>query len=455
MGSDLFHVAVTAKSPTAVSLKVKSVHPDSGTPRANESFGIMLLREAADTGAFSDAVSWDDALDNAWQKKFARGFISKIAARDVTEGKRPQATIDITVTNPAWLAHVEKGATWDSRAFSLVQKFDKASPIAPEGAARASTDADDAFLWAPRAAWGRGHDLKRAPELLEIPAYSPTAYTIGEKIAKPQTVPKDWIGRAVRAEMWGRTDDGTLVSCARGQVTMATMGPSSYGSGGSAAGWIARLVPKAGRRGTKLSYDTVLGRVKVAPVSVSVKGKRATLTYRVPPGPRTLPVEDKAGIMWALRSGLRDEHGHAYTRAGKQSAFVKQLATDLETLGGDEWSLLDRLADSYVRSFSVAIEPSADPDAATPAEAKAIVGGEWPLATLEIEMSDAKLLAHLEKLPPHFETRRVEPPARPKRTPKPATKQKQRARTARKKPTKKPPKKPSKTARSAKPARAR
>ncbi|HUR04484.1 MAG TPA: hypothetical protein VM347_18210 [Nonomuraea sp.] len=98
------------------------------------------------------------------------------------------------------------GDTWESYAYEDLYDLDDCPPIRPAESGPASGDPSEAFLYLPRAAWG--DLLETGPELLEIPAYSPSAYTTGDPVHDVKDVPADWIGRAARVTTELGGEDG-------------------------------------------------------------------------------------------------------------------------------------------------------------------------------------------------------------------------------------------------------
>jgi hypothetical protein len=62
-------------------------------------------------------------------------------------------TVAITVTNPAWVAHVAKGDRWASRAFPLISKCDKCAPISPGQDQSADEAKSNGFMVIPTEIW--------------------------------------------------------------------------------------------------------------------------------------------------------------------------------------------------------------------------------------------------------------------------------------------------------------
>ncbi|MBL9106280.1 MAG: hypothetical protein JNL82_35485 [Myxococcales bacterium] len=417
MGSDLFQVRVLAKKGTNAALQVVSVHPDSGAPPANESFVIQLLEEASSEGAFAAAVSFNDSLDSAWQTKYARGFISSVKATATKAGRRPSATLEITVTHPAWLAHIEKGSTWDSRAFIVTSRFSACEPIVPEvGETLVERDDDDDFwILVPRCAW-EDMDIAPGPDLLLVPAYAPTSYAVKETINKPTSIPKEWIGRAVRLTTASRTQDCVLLAVgAGGRAEWARMTDGSYGTGKGPVDSIGLLAPKKGRHGSRMSYQRLLGRRRARLVDTRRDGKVVELRYRIAPDLRTLntgnwpPSQRKRVGLDTLRSGLVDTEG-ALTTAGAATALGQSLIAAARRHGVEGWELDEKIAGDYIEKVEILAAEGHDLDAMPLGEVRAILSAEWPIATMRITATDAQWIAHIDEFPPTaMHTEVVEP----------------------------------------------
>ena len=434
MGSDLFQVKVLAKKGTDLTLHIASIHPDSGGPPANESFVIQLLEEASDEGPFAAAVSFNDTMDGAWQTKFARGFISAVKATATRAGRHPAATLEISVTHPAWIAHLKKGSTWASRAFAVARNFAACKPIAPEVGETLveGGGADDFWILVPRSSWD-DMDLPPSPELLVVPAYAPTSYAVKDLMTKPKAIPQEWIGRAVRIGSGTRTQDCVLLAVKPGgSGEWARMTDGGYGIGSGPVDSIALLVPKSGRQGTKMTYGKVLGRAKAPLVGTRRDGKVVELRYRLAPDLRTLSIDNssptarKCSALDALRSGLVDEDG-VLTKTGAATALGKSLTDAAKRHDAEGGELHRRIVDDYIEDVEVDVAPGHDLDAMSLGEVRAILAAEWPIATLRITARDTKWTAHVDKFPPAaMDTEIVEAKAKAK----PAAKAKAKAKPA-------------------------
>ncbi len=377
MGSDLFRVTVTAKAGLRVTLRVEAVHPDAGAPPANESFALMVLREASAIGELAKAVAIEDTRDAEWQDSYANGFVAEVVARDPIAGPKPKATLEVTVTHAAWVAHLEKGATWSSHAWAIVAECELCPPIAPAvGPPVLDDDLGAGFLYLPRQVWGT---LPDAPDLLEVAAYAPSAYAVVERIVKPTAIPDAWLGYAVRVEAWSQPEDVALLSTRGAEARWATISAGAYGTGGGKVDAIGRLALVHGRRGTRLSYARILGRLRAERVALTVHGDQLDVKFRIPPGPHGLAID---GAVAALAYLAGD--------APTSTPIGRALADDRARIGGDP------PADDYIYRCTVDPPSAIDLDALEAAEVRAVLRAPWPIATLRIAVTEPRWLAHLD-----------------------------------------------------------
>ncbi|GAA3246448.1 hypothetical protein [Nonomuraea helvata] len=386
MSSKISDVTVTACQGTAVSLRIVSAD-DQDAAIAREDFALMLLEEAADNhpdrdSPFAREVSFEDVSDEEWQQRFARGFVKAVRVTEREAGRFPSAVLHIEVTHPAWLDHVHEGDAWESYAFETGVEFADCAPILPGGKDAAMDDPGDSFILVPRAAWG--DMLHTGPALLEIPAYSPSAYTTRDTIHRPKNIPADWIGRAVRvtSAVHGGTEDGSLVD----EGTWARMDAHGCLSVGGGIESIARLVPNAGRRGGKLTYARVFDYVKAEFVGARQSGREIELSFRIPPDRRELDLHASCHVLDLLAWGWDEDD--------ERTELAKALAADAERLGIDApWDLMEQVADAYIAHYTIIYEPAEDLDDLPAHEVRTILAAEWPTATLAVTMTDEKWAA--------------------------------------------------------------
>lgn len=391
MASKNFDVTVMACHGTTASLRIEAAD-DQQWAAAAEDLAISLLEEAAREtpergGAFAKEVSFPDTMDEEWLHKFARGFIKSVRVTDETAGRHPSGMLHIEVTHPAWLEHIREGDEWESYAYDESMEFADCAPIAPGGTDVTIDDPGDFFMHMPRAAWV--DHLTTGPDMLEIAAYTPTAYTTGDTIDDPTHIPADWIGRAVRVtSIHGFIEDGTLIDRNR-YATMDAFG--SHGVRGSGIKSVARLVPKAGRRGGRVSYAKTFDHIKAELVGARQSGREIELDFRIPPDRREFALYEPYQVLdllaqdWQARYDAGEQHG--------RTELAAAVAADDERLGmapHDQFRMLERIADTYIAGYTVTYEPGRNLDHLPQHEVYAILTAEWPKATLTITMTDER-----------------------------------------------------------------
>ena len=181
MGSDLYKVKVVEKQDRTVKLRVEVVHPDSNYLSDGLSFALMVLHEGIprDTETLlAKEISFDDTLDRGWLELYTRGFIERAETHIESGSSDAQSdkdwikgTLTITVTDPAWIAHLVPGAEFDSRAFDQASNFEDCSPIHP-GQVDPNAKMPEPFISIPGSMW----DDSGLPAAVRAPAYSSSGY---------------------------------------------------------------------------------------------------------------------------------------------------------------------------------------------------------------------------------------------------------------------------------------
>ena len=93
----------------------------------------MVLREgttAATPAPLAQEISFDDTMDRGWLELSTRGFIERAETKvesGSSEGQTKEdwikSTLTITVTDPAWVAHLTVGQEFDSHSFDAASDF--------------------------------------------------------------------------------------------------------------------------------------------------------------------------------------------------------------------------------------------------------------------------------------------------------------------------------------------
>jgi predicted DNA-binding WGR domain protein len=422
--SDLYDVRAVSRSNKDLVLEVKVVHPDAMDISADRSFALMMLRDTVeDTDPLAREVSLNDSMDKDWLKKYAAGFISAVRVTGVKDAPPAAARKDshhrywdepknwmsgqlyVTVTDPAWIAHIKPGATWSSAAFCVTSTYDEHAPITPAAAAQ-TVDAEGMFVWIPRESLLH-LDLTGLPALVEVPAYAETNYAVDEVMKAPIDVKRlrAWNGRPVRAEGEYWTRYGALVIDEREHISVV----SSDTTGSGAALFdppksVGLLKPIAGRPGAKLEYEKILDDAVTSVVSSEKRGTSLELEVRLPPDGRVLPIRTETDIINILVTPLRyksTEQGE-YTQF-KPSALSKALEQDLASRDMEGAHRIEEIypeiAKQYVASLDINAPARAKNlhlDGLSHEEVRKALAEPWPVATVRVEVTDKKWLAHFE-----------------------------------------------------------
>ncbi|WP_434426396.1 adenylate/guanylate cyclase domain-containing protein [Nannocystis pusilla] len=412
MGADLYRVKVVSKRATTAVFDVKVIHPDISTIPEDRSFALMLLREASDHSLLAREVTTADMKDKAWLKKYASGFIRSVELT-ATGRSAKRGRLTVTVSDPAWLDHVQPGESFDTAAFKRLDKYDKHPPILLTKGAAESPEVDGAaldggFLWVPREAFGDVSSVKPLPPFVEVPAYSLSAYEVVDEMSGKLAARRlqAWHGKAVRVMVSGRPQGGALGLLKGSADKFALL--SLQGWGWSKVEAIGRLRLKPGRRGTKASYAEVLEGVRTSATLVKKRRDTLELTCRLPPDGRKVPFVSESDVLALLARPLGFEFFKQgfKTKAPLGDALTRDLRE--QSLGTDE-ELYPAVARAYVASFTVegATKPKkkltpAALDALTPPAALAALSAAWPTFTLRIQVTDPKWIAHVDDELPMF-----------------------------------------------------
>jgi hypothetical protein len=414
MGSDLYDVRVLSKEDRTASLDVRVVHPDAMDIPADPSFALMMIREGADDDdPIAREVAFEDTLDETWMTKFAKGFIHSVTVHEVQRTRASmRATMQVTVTSPAWVAHLTTGKTWASRAFELVRTYDD-----PENHPAAPLRIDDAFVWVPRECFVDHGAPATTPALLEAIAYAPSAYAVADEMRDPAVDHErvqTWIGRAVAARDAYGTQHGSLAEVPEpGVAVLLHLDPYSHGYRRVEFRSIGRMVPKLSRRGAKLGYKRILETARITLASAKKAERALELVLRIPPDGRRLPIESATDILDILVEPLRTD---SLVRL-LESPLSGALEADLEARGLEGANRLEgiypEIARRYVESFRVDAEPSDPPswDELPHAKVRSLLEAPWPTATIRIVATDPRWIAHFDAKRPNGLRARPLPPA--------------------------------------------
>jgi hypothetical protein len=412
MGIDLYDVKVRSTNERRVRLELRGASPDAPAVPASASFALMLLREPAEPGApLASAMSPEDALDAAWMRKHAAGFVEHVAVVEAKPSKKSSAPIvlEVAVTHAAWLTHLKEGATWSSRAFEVTTTHDPCAPITPESASddAAAPGDEPGFLPVPTACWLDLGIPAGAPRVVQIPAYTATAYIVRDSQPMTAELVRAWNGRAVQYQSGqsgalGRPENGVLLADGEKLCLLSLDANGKKQTRGEirrkATVGLLELKPNA-KLGSKLRFARVMAEVRAEVVSVRREGATATFSLRLSPDGHLPTLDTETEVLRIVATPLLGEHGDAIVG---DAPLARALRDDLERRELDLDGLFPAVAKGYVASFTVRApdEPELpDLDLATPAELRAIFAAA-PIAELEVTMTDPRWLDHLDSIVP-------------------------------------------------------
>lgn len=425
MGSDLYSVSVLSVKQTRASLLVKVIHPDSMSIPADPSFAMMLIHhhDSAEAPLMRE-VSFDDTLDTAWMKSYGKGFIRGVKVSRITgappraarqnsnhaywenSGKWMSGQIDITVSDPAWISHLE--GSWASRAFQLISDYDDHAPItvgdrtselAPD------PDPDAGFVWVPREVFAEAPHYDEMPPLLQIPAYADSAYMTKERLPKAKATTKQlgkWLGRAVVIKDSFSIQTGALTHVVGpGSIQLTSYRVGSRGHHRAKLEWIAEPVLGSGRRGSKVDYDTIIKDTRIVSAGGKISGTKLELVLRLPPGTREVHFESESDALGVLVAALLEGRHGEIGKSKLTTALLADLAAN-ELEGNHRLGeLIPWVAKKYIASWKL-VMPRSKKVTLDDKTAKAILGAPWPTATLHVTVTDKKWLEHFDPKARHI-----------------------------------------------------
>lgn len=437
MGSDLYRVKVTEKQGRTVKLRVEVVHPDANYLSDNESFALMLLHEGlhgTQNAPLSQEISFEDTLDRGWLERYTRGFVERSevqVASGSADGQKPEdwlkGTLTITATDPAWVAHLEPGAEFDSRAFDVASRFEECAPIRP-GQVDPNAPVPEAFISAPGALW----DNSGLPAVVRLAAYSASAYR-SPKLRKgtfKASDLKDLDGQVVLYQ--GPYDDSLRVGLISLQGESIRFFTASDGGSGSSSSsefegsvGLAELIPGK-RLGSKLKVSSLLRNLKPELRSAAVEGDAAVFRIAVPPGNEAfgsmsdeqllalgfqllikplLPTDEYASQKLLQPSPLAWTIEREVVRlfAPEERQLSQYIDGKMIPAGDtlpDESSLASRLARAIVAKTELVSGAAVDPgdlDALPEAKQREVLSAPWPELVVKVTPHHAAYLQHLGK----------------------------------------------------------
>ena len=276
--SELYSVFIQDVTGEYVDMDVVVIHPDAGPVSTGPCFALMLLYDPIDEYNYGDEdrvkdsplaqeMDLDGYLNPEVIKSQALGFISTTelvrehhhpppawgdpSYQELWDSdERPEATLRITPTHPAWIAHLREGMSWETAA------YDCGPPHPWERPPREPGDQIRQIAEDPMAGMVAGEVDDENRSMLEgamveafiMPELGVSHYTTKERLEGEALTPEalqELLGQPVLSQGdWGRLEIGTLVRATdQGQVTIFKQRNGSMGSTGydiSSLEWIGR-----------------------------------------------------------------------------------------------------------------------------------------------------------------------------------------------------------------------
>lgn len=418
MGSDLFDVKVISSGGCYLKLGLRALSTDA-VLTSDTSFALMVLVDSIvedePGAALAEAVGQDDVLNAEWQQKYARGIVSAVVATSKSTKDPESGSLELEVTHPAWIAHLKRGRSWQTRAFPLISQYDKAKPIAPPAAAAptrkrppakpAAVPAldEDSFMVVPRECWDWLDDRSLVAALpasgVLIPAY-------GEKTYRARDEEEGVFRAKDVAHLSGqcvRVVDGTSKPVVgslfvhKGQISVLQLhkgfrGCHPFDKEITGSIGVLERKPKALGAG-RLRYEEVFGLLEPHLVSANPVGEAVELTVHLVPGaPAAIGAEEVLVLLFTV---LAWESVYLVGKKPGQPLRPCTLSTLLEReigrfVAGDYFpspgSCAGRIAalgacDTFISGFEVSRKdvPVPDLDKASAAEARAYFAAAMPV----------------------------------------------------------------------------
>lgn len=333
MATELYQATCLRVEGDTATVYLSMLYSEAGF-HADRSFALMLLVEAARAGdPLAERVSLDEVLDPSWMERHATGFIRDIAL-EIEDARH--ASLVITATHPAWVAHVTD-RQWSSTAFPSARWYKPCAPIVP-GAPDAAGPSDEhtGMMPVPTALWELDDPPPaKLPAVVMVPRYGKASYRVVNELTGVQSrsslAALAW--RPVRLTASGFSNDGVLVlQGSRFQLWMF-----SAGAGGrlierydaieriGALAWKPGAIP-----GAKISYATVLERIIPRVIGVRRNGAVTELDLALGPDGRLPVLRDASDI--ARLSGSRIQAQHVVSFELRAPAAPALPLPDLDAL---------------------------------------------------------------------------------------------------------------------------
>lgn len=426
--STLYSASVRSiENETTVVVAVDVVHPDSMYISPTPGFALMLLWEATDgEGPLATEIDLDTVLDADWMRTYARGFVSKVetleleneppdaAQRDYEHAywKNPEewlrGTLEIQVTDPAWISGLTEGTSWDSTAFESNQSFDATDPIRFEESAPRPSDADvdphAGLIPVPRLFF-LDHLAAVEDDYIWFPKHSDKAY-VADEIFEDEEVTEELLESLVGEVVW-YDSYGPGVGVLMPDNMIVHISKGSYGSTGFHAGsgkiGRARFDTTKKRLANPLTISGMARRADPVVTEAVVDGPKVTLTVRTFDKDREPSLQHSANAL-ALIADSENESFDGFKNATSRLGIF--LARQGEERGiSFANSLYGHLSEGMIVDYRVEKVRQADPVDFDGLEGDELIDAlesePWNTWKIEVITTDPAWVEHLPKATPY------------------------------------------------------
>ena len=146
MATRLFRVKVTGKTVDTLTFRLRIITGEQPGFYDGKSFALMLLydpivNERTRGAPLAEKVTFDDTLDVGWVRAHVDEYVRSSRLFDTknlpltvdlaalsgnqrraffNSTRAPQASLEIVVTDPRWIAHVKLGDEWETAAYDAM-----------------------------------------------------------------------------------------------------------------------------------------------------------------------------------------------------------------------------------------------------------------------------------------------------------------------------------------------
>jgi hypothetical protein len=428
--STLYNVSVRSiEDDTTAVLDVKVVHPDSMYISATPGFALMLLWEASEAGEGGDPlateVDLETALDAAWMRKYARGFVRGVeivelqneppaAAEgdyDHTYWKEPDGwlygAIRVEVSDPAWISHLSAGKSWDSAAFESNSTFDDCDPIQyePADAAPAASDDPHAGLIPIPRLFFLDYLSALEEDFAWFPKYSDKAY-VTDEVYEGEEITDELLDSLVgEVVLYSSYSDTLGVLLPNRNVAYFSKGSHGSAGVGPGRGTIARahFDPSKKRLADPLTISRLASQANPAVVAAEVDGATARLTVYAFDAGRELALQHEAEAL-SLIATPECESFHRFANATSPLGSLLHAMSQEHgiTFENELYTKVCKgiIVDSTVQKTADGEQVDFDSLSDDELIAK-LAENPWDTWTIEITASDPAFVEHLPSVTPY------------------------------------------------------